>query len=231
MTRGTVKNAFGVGMTLTNDVPASVNGPSVGYVATQGGVENISYIETMNFQNPRYANRFNNQVTTASLWDKEWLASAINQDDAFDLEIAAGGYYPQVKMSEEMEGKQPLVHLPDQFKPSAPKIISTAVLEQENDRALVQFGLENRSNLEIKEFNIAVMNMKSNQRTYDPDAVKAEVKEQGIKEDGTYYVNVEMTEPVFFRSKYYVYSLRAGLAQNESTDAWYEDSDLSLIHI
>lgn len=225
VTRGTVKNAFGVGMTLTNDVPASVNGPSVGYVATQGGVGNISYIETMNFQNPRYANRFNNQVTTASLWDKEWLASAINQDDAFDLEIAAGGYYPQVKMSEEMEGKQPLVHLPDQFKPSAPKIISTAVLEQENDRALVQFGLENRSNLEIKEFNIAVMNMKSNQRTYEPDAVKAEVKEQGIKEDGTYYVNVEMTEPVFFRSKYYVYSLRAGLAQNESTDAWYEDSD------
>ncbi|MDO4268800.1 MAG: hypothetical protein Q4C73_10035, partial [Eubacteriales bacterium] len=225
VTRGTVKNAFGVGMTLTNDVPASVNGPAVGYVGSLGGVENISYIETMSFQNPGYANQYHNQVTTASLWDRDWLASAINQDSAFDLETAAGGFYPQVIMSDDMKGKQPLLPLPDQFRPSVPKVVSAAVLEQEDDRALVQFGLENRSSLEIKEFNIAVMNMKSSVKTYDPDAVKAEVKEQGRRDDGTWYVNVEMTEPVSFRSKYYVYSLRAGLAQNDSTDAWYEDSE------
>ncbi len=225
--RGTIKNAFGVGQTLINGQISPNYGPAVGDV--EGQVGNVSYILPAKASANGYKNPHNTQVPAASLNDSQWVEAAVNGDGAFDLEVISSGYYPQVYMPEVMKGRQPLLPLPEAERFQPPRITSSSVLEQKEDRALVQFELENRSRMEIRDMNFAVVNAdkisSTESRYYIEYAAAANIKEQGQKEDGTYYVNVEVTDPQYFRSFYYVISVTAGLYGNQQMNNVYVQRD------
>lgn len=216
--RGEVRYAFGVGMTLANGVPPVKQGPAVGSVSvSQSLIEQINYIETMSFEGKRYSNIYNNQALASSLWKKEWMDQALHNEGAFLTAMAEDGYYPQLDMPQIMAGKQPLMRLPDQYPASAPAILAAQVTEQTDTTAEVLFTLENRNRLEIKGMEIKVMDVVGEVRTYSEGA-SAQITGQGLNEDGTYYVTARLSDPVRYRSRYYVDSFTVGVAGNESTN-------------
>jgi hypothetical protein len=222
--KGTVKNGFSVGMTLANGLPQETYGPAVGYTEDKedGDFTNIFYLPTQTFSNPGYMNRYNTKITSVSLWDTAWMESAINADSAFQTEMAELGYYPQLHMPAVMDGRQPLVNLPSQYRPSQPKIISSTVIEQNEDSARVRILFENRSSLEIKSLTLAKMDLVSDVRSYVSGVADTAIEEgQGLDENGNWVVTVLVTNPTVYRSQYFVYSYVAGLSGNEASDIVY----------
>lgn len=218
-----LKNVFSVGMTMQNGVPSDKTGPAVGFVGSANHVRNISYVETRSFSEKHYKNNYNNRVTAASLWDQEWMDTAVNEDGQFITDMVLDGLYPQVKMPSCMDGKQPVVSLPSRQSASV-KMIANEVREQAEDYALVRFYFENRNRLEIKAVEMAVMNMESGVRTYLAPAAQTEIIGQGTDEAGMYYADVRIFQPEHFRSKYYVNKFTAGIAGNDSTNFDVEEN-------
>ena len=220
---GELANVFSVGMTMQNGVPSDKTGPAVGFVGSSNHVKNISYVETKSFSEKHYKNNYNNRVTAASLWDQEWMDTAVNEDGQFITDMVLDGLYPQVKMPSCMDGKQPVVSLPSRQSASV-KMISNEVREQAEDYALVRFYFENRNRMEIKAVEMAVMNMESGVRTYLAPAAQTEIVGQGTDEEGVYYADVRIFQPEHFRSKYYVNKFTAGIAGNDSTNFDVEEN-------
>ena len=93
-----------------------------------------------------------------SLWNREWMESAINEDGAFKPEMAEEGFYPQLIMPSCMEGKQPVGLLPERQAASI-KLLSNQILDQQEESALVRFYFENKSHFQIKSLELAVMDL------------------------------------------------------------------------
>lgn len=222
-TTGQVKNIFGVGMILENGVPSATLGPALGNGSNASSLNqasNISYVDTYtpDAEHPvgsYYKNSFNNRATAMSLWNREWMESAINEDGAFKPEMAEEGFYPQLIMPSCMEGKQPVGLLPERQAASI-KLLSNQILDQQEESALVRFYFENKSHFQIKSLELAVMDLVSGSRTYTAPAARTEIIDQGIDDMGRYYADVKVDEPVFFRSKYYVNKITAGLSGNDT---------------
>lgn len=217
MANGDLENVFSVGMTLQNGVPSDKTGPAVGSVGSENNVKNISYVETKSFSEKHYKNSYNNRVSNMSLWDQEWMDTAVNEDGRFLTAMVLDGLYPQLQMPPCMDGKQPVVSLPSRQSASI-KLISNEVREQAEDYALVRFFFDNRNRLEVKAVEMAVMNMESGVRTYLAPAAQTEIVGQGTDEAGLYYADVRIHQPEHFRSKYYVNKFTAGIAGNDSTN-------------
>ena len=217
------KNGFSVGMTMQGGVPSIKTGPAVGYSASPDNVKNVSYVETKAFVESHYANSYNNRVSTLSLWDQEWMDGAINEEGRFATDMVSDGLYPQLKMPSCMDGKQPVVQLPSRQSASV-KLLSNQVMEQTEDYAVVRFYFENRNRMEIKALELAVMNLESGVRTYLAPAAKTEILAQGEDEEGLYYADVKITEPLHFRSRYYVNKFTAGVVGNDNTNFDVEEN-------
>ncbi|MDO4438751.1 MAG: hypothetical protein Q4B86_04815 [Eubacteriales bacterium] len=224
---GSVKNALGVGVTLSNGQAPVKYGPAVG-VAVEGGTgfSNISYVETRdNLNASRYNNTYNNRVSVNSLHDKVWVDNAINSTSAFKTEMIDAGYYPQLKMPKEMDNKQPQMRLPERTLPAAPEVVSTSVISNENNKAVIKIGFINRSYLDINKLKLSVLdNSKTdgikNFRKIDSDIA---IISQGIEEDGVYYVTAEVKSVELYRSQYFIDSFSAGLKGYEDTYKEYDN--------
>lgn len=218
-----VRNAFSVGMVMQGGVPSAATGPAVGYTSSVDLVKNVSYVETKTFSDSHYANTYNNQVTTMSLWDQEWMESAVNEDGRFRTDMVSDGLYPQLQMPACMDGRQPMVQLPSRDSKSI-KLLSHRVMEQTEDHAMVRFYFENRNRLEVKGLELAIMDLKTGVRTYVSPAAQTEIQAQGVDEEGLYYADVKVSHPQYFRSRYYVNKFTAGLSGNDNTNFDVEET-------
>ena len=101
-------------------------------VANTQMIENIFY-----FADIVYNNTNNQKSTLLALWDNNFQNSVLNSENSFNVdELISNGYYPQINMPSCMP-IQPYIELPKVEDKDLPDILSSEVIENQNESAKV----------------------------------------------------------------------------------------------
>lgn len=123
------------------------------------------------------------------LWDYAWYNTNINKKQGFNVyDLVTSGYYPQVKMSEIMAGKQPFINLPE-YTMIEQDLVFSYVENQTFTDAIVVLTLNNPQNYITDVVEI--------------DGLKTEVLNQ-YWDGNNYRVRVRVSNPTKYFSKYSV---------------------------
>lgn len=210
---GVVRNSFSVGEirntvwradgTRSSTEISATCGPAIGTIAKNNpDIQNTfffttekSKVFTRDFPNHKKETDF------TILQDPEFYNVTVNQGQKFDMEDLRLGYYPRVKMSEEMKGKQRPEPLPDVAKDTI-QLLSTDVLEAHDDYAIAVMKFNNQVEQTINSVQVEGLNVEI---LTDPEHT------QGTSEDGKeYQVYVKLTPSTRYRDRYPVTSFTYG---------------------
>ena len=152
-----VKNSYSVGAGENRDVSHDVN---IYYDYKQ---ENVYYVA-----NDIYANsQFTTKISELTLRSKSFQNATINTSDMFEVDsLLELGYYPQVKMDDCMPAQE-YVALPEVENDDLADIISTTVIENSDDEAIVDVNVYNPNqetiaNIDIKNVETEIISQKNN---------------------------------------------------------------------
>lgn len=152
-----VKNSYSVGAGENRDVNHDVN------VYNNNAQENVYYVA-----NDIYANsQFTTKISELTLRSKSFQNATINTSDMFEVDsLLELGYYPQVKMDDCMPAQE-YVALPEVENDDLADIISTTVIENSDDEAIVDVNVYNPNqetiaNIDIKNVETEIISQKNN---------------------------------------------------------------------
>ncbi len=189
---GKITNSYVTGVVNTSKL---TNGPAV--YATLG---NFSSSKLYYLSDYTYTNDYHQRVNATALNDVTFQKSLL--DGAFTVdEMVVLGYYPQVIYSSNKMPKQIYLKLPEVVEDNLVDIISSEIVEQTNDSAVVEFNVSNPEGEEIIEIVIADLDV--------------EILEQSYA-DGKSKVKVNLTNPVNYVSKYQIRSIKSKFLDYES---------------
>lgn len=201
---GTVKNSFTTGHALFQGRPFETYGPAVGGSSGKMVNENVRYVQLTKYAGTYYKNNFQFEAEMQALADQSWYDYSINLDGHFQTDMVPAGYYPRLDMPECIVSAQPMIKLPTLVQPQAPTLVSANVVEQlENGTYLAEFSFINPQNMRIDSLQLS--NRSGNYPNYMfTKAMTCTVKSQSMDQDGVYRVRAVLSDPLIFRSKYYV---------------------------
>lgn len=201
---GTVKNSFTTGHALLQGRPFETYGPAVGGSSGKMVNENVRYVQLTKYAGTYYKNNFQFEAELQALADQSWYDYSINLDGHFQTDMVPAGYYPRLDMPECIVSAQPMIKLPTLVQPQAPTLVSANVVEQlEDGTYLAEFSFINPQNMRIDSLQLS--NRSGNYPNYMfTKAMTCTVKSQSMDQDGVYRVRAVLSDPLIFRSKYYV---------------------------
>lgn len=180
-------------------------GPTVGQVNEAYQLKNIYYFSNIVFQN-----NYNTKSTELALYDRNFQNQILNSDTQFDVDnLVEKGYYPHVIMPSYMPA-QKYVALPEVNNEDLPDILSTEVLEQNNEKVKVKMTVNNPSGETIISIKIKDINCDILSQEY-----------QGGRSE----VIVELNQPVRYISSYYVLSIMTKGAYNLSYTRNFKENE------
>ena len=198
---GTINNVYS---TKIGDL---ISGPNVGYISG-GTVYNAYYfsdqvmdksIETFSSKLALYETEFQNQV--------------LNSQNSFDIEnTVKKGYFPHIVMPENMPA-QPYINLPEVQDKDLVDILSTKVIENNNDSVKVEFSINNIAGEDIQ--NIVIKNIKTTILSQEYN-------------DGKTKVIALLSEPTMYVSNYSVLSITSKGAYNIPYTREFEDGERNI---
>ena len=198
---GSVNNVYSIS---SGDL---VKGPNVGILS--GGIVTNSYY----FSDEVIKNSTETMSTKLALYDTEFQNQLLNSKNAFDIENTVNnGYFPHVIMSDCMS-TQPFINLPEVQDKDLVDILSTTVLENNNDNVKVEFSVNNPSgediqNIEIKNMTTTILNQEYN--------------------EGKTKVTALLSNPVMYVSNYSVLSITSKGAYNIPYTREFEDGERNI---
>ncbi len=178
----TVENVYSVGEGNTTNINF---GPTIARNSSRS-------LNAYYFADRVYNNIYNLKVTKLALIDSNFQSKILNSDDKFNIDdLIKNGYYPQLKMPEMMPNQE-YIKLPEISDKDLPDILSTEVIEENNDKLKVKFIVNNISGESIT--NITIQNLNCTILSQEYRDEKSEVI-------------VELSNPVKFVSSYSVMSI------------------------
>ena len=199
---GQARNIYSVGYGTKDE---AINGPTIYNVANTQMIENIFYFTDIVFNNTN-----NQKSTLLALWDNNFQNSVLNSENSFNVdELISNGYYPQINMPSCMP-VQPYIELPKVEDKDLPDILSSEVIENQNESAKVKIIVNNPSAETIT--NIKVKN------------INCTIERQEYK-DGKTDVIVKLDNPILFISKYSVMQITTKGAYGSSYNRYFEDNE------
>lgn len=193
-TRGTVRNSFFVGdlyyFTYEDNKQSpyqilNLGGTTVGSRSKDGRCTDLYHVS---LQDASYPSDLGEKTQVQRLWDAVWYEKVFQSPDAFEIESQlASGYYPKVKMSDSMSGKQENIALPAAPGADTPEYVSSKVVSQTNKEAELLLYFRSNNLQKITQVGI--------------NGLTTEVLDQGV-ESGMYVVRLRVSDPLTFNSKY-----------------------------
>lgn len=142
---GTIRNVYSVGAGENRNTNYDVNGNN-----SFGIIENSYYVADQVFNNSKTSTK----VSSLTLQDKEFQHQVINDQDMFEIDsLLELGYYPQVKMDDCMPAQE-YIPLPEVENENLADIISTTVVEETDDSAILDVKIYNPNQEEVKNIDI-----------------------------------------------------------------------------
>ena len=147
--RGTVNNVYSVNI---NEISNVKRGPNV--YSNSGSVSNSYYM---------YDNTFSNSTDTktskVALYDNNFQNQILNSENKFIINnLLENNYFPQLDMPECMPAQQ-YINLPVIQDEDLADLISFKEIEKTNDTAIIEANVYNPAGEEIKEIQIANLNV------------------------------------------------------------------------
>lgn len=176
-------NTYSVGI---GNIEEFTKGPNTMATSTTR-VQNCYY-----FADKVFKNSASRKTSPLALWDINFQNQAINVDGTFNVaELVGQGYYPHVNMPAVMP-RQEYIELPEVTDEDLADLLSMEIKEQNDEEATVIFYIHNPSGESIKEIKVENLTSSIISQVYDEGVSKVEVK---------------LTEPKKYVSKYNVQSI------------------------
>lgn len=142
---GKISNVYSVGAGDNRNTSYDVNGNDKNKV-----LENSYYVADQVFNNSKTSTK----ISTLTLKDKDFQHQVINSQDMFEIDsLLELGYYPQVKMDDCMPAQE-YIPLPEVENENLADIISTTVVEETDDSAILDVKIYNPNQEEVKNIDI-----------------------------------------------------------------------------
>lgn len=201
--RGTVQNVIARGDRYAYSINAETNvqsklEPFYGgggiTVGTHGGSwseKNVYYISPTSTEYKSYTSQV--KADDSDLWNLSIMNDLLNGEGQFNVEEdIQAGYYPKVRMEDNMMEQQPSITLPGTVGTSVPEAL---------DAVLVESGVDEQGNDYVIS-NIRFINSRKRQITaITIDGLDCQIIGYPDSESG-YAVQVKLTNPQSFRSEY-----------------------------
>ncbi len=179
-------------------------GPNT-YYSDNKLIKNSYYFNDKIFQSP-----YNQKTTKLALWDTNFQNEILNSENAFDVDnLVEKGFYPQIDMPECMP-KQKYIELPEVEDKDLPDILSTKVLENNNNIAKVQFIINNPSGETITNIKIKNLECKIESQEYS---------------EGKSKVIAILNNPIICVSEYSVMSISTKGAYNQEYTRKFKEKE------
>ena len=179
-------------------------GPNT-YYSSNKLIKNSYYFNDKIFQSP-----YNQKTTKLALWDTNFQNEILNSENAFDVDnLVEKGFYPQIDMPECMP-KQKYIELPEVEDKDLPDILSTKVLENNNNIAKVQFIINNPSGETITNIKIKNLECKIESQEYS---------------EGKSKVIAILNNPIICVSEYSVMSISTKGAYNQEYTRKFKEKE------
>ncbi len=196
-----LENVYSVG--LGNAYNLSV-GPNI-WRSDNKLIKNSYYFNDEIFTSP-----YNQKTTKLALWDTNFQNEILNSENAFDVDnLVKKGFYPQIDMPECMP-KQKYIELPEVEDRDLPDILSTKVLENNNNMAKVQFIINNPSGETITNIKIKNLECKIESQEYN---------------EGKSKVIAILNNPIICVSEYSVMSISTKGAYNQEYTRKFKEKE------
>lgn len=142
---GLIRNVYSVGAGENRNTNYDVNGNNPSKI-----IENSYYVADQVFNNSKTSIK----VSALTLQDKEFQHQVINNQNMFEIDsLLELGYYPQVKMDDCMP-EQEYISLPEVENRNLADIISTTIVEETDDSAILDVKIYNPNQEEVKNIDI-----------------------------------------------------------------------------
>ena len=210
---GKVFNAYGIGESFyreehNNETKNIAVGPAVG--TFDGRSSNVYY---WNETDTDYTNTKQKRIGLESLYDYGWQAELLgSQFNTSNVEV---GYYPHVKLSDELPS-QPNLPLPERASANLVEFVSAEVVEYVDNKqaAIVNFRFSNTQNAQIQEINIKELTTE-----IDKDSIHSA--------DGFTNLQAKVYNPTRFCSTYEIDSVKCYLKGERTVD--FEPNPILLV--
>lgn len=205
---GKLYNLLSVETTDTND-NLTTQDPNFGRKSASMTGTNVYFASKKS-----YNASISSRISYLSLYDKNFMEDLFNSEDAFKVsEFVSLGYYPQLKLNNCMP-KQDWLKMPELEDSDLIDVTSVEEISNDGDSAVVKINLNNPTAETIESFGIQDINT-------------TEILEQ-VNEGGKSSVTVKLSNPMSYKSVYYLRVIKARGASGHSYDIDFGAKDRAL---
>ena len=188
----------------------NIRGPNIN--SNAGRINNSYY-----FYNSVYTSSYDISSSNLALYDNEFQKQTLNLDDKFIIEEnIKNGYFPTLKMPNVMPNQEYL-KLPNIEDEDLPEIISSSIIESDNNTAKIELNIHNPTGESINSIKI--------------EYLTTEIESQNF-EDGKSKVIINIKNPEIFVSKYNILEFETkGAYGNTYKRQYQEDEKIILVDL
>ena len=198
---GTINNVYSI------KIGDLISGPNVGHI--NGGTVNNAYY----FSDQVMDNSTETFSSKLALYEIEFQNQVLNSQNRFDIEnTVTKGYFPHILMPDSMPA-QPYINLPEVKDKDLVDILSTKVIENNNDSVKVEFSINNIAGEDIQ--SIVIKNIKTTILSQEYN-------------DGKTKVIALLSEPTMYVSNYSVLSITSKGAYNIPYTREFEEGERNI---
>ena len=200
---GTVKNMYSVKVNEQISNRTQILGPNIR--SSSGKVENSYY-----FYNEVFKSSYDISLSNLALYDNEFQSQTLNSEDKFIIEEnIKNGFFPSLKMPECMP-MQEYLELPNIKDEDLPEIISSNVIEQDNNSAKIELNMHNPTGEALNKIKI--------------EYLTAEIESQEFKE-GKSKIIINVKNPERYVSRYNIIEFETKGAYGNTYTKKYEENE------
>ena len=198
---GTVNNVYSI------KIGDLISGPNIG--AIDGGAINNAYY----FSNQVLEDSTEILSSKLALYETEFQNQVLNSQNSFDVDnTVAKGYFPHIIMPDIMPA-QPYINLPEVQDKDLVDILSTKVIENNNENVKVEFSINNLAGEDIQ--SIEIKNIKTTILSQEYN-------------DGKTKVIALLSNPTMYVSNYSVLSITSKGAYNIPYTRNFEEGERNI---
>lgn len=182
-----------LGNSYSVEMPGKENTNIITQDPNIGKVFGLRYSKLYYVSDKTYGGKYSDKVSKMALYDKTFQNQTLNKYDGFEVDSFVNlGYFPQVKLNDCMP-KQEWIELPQITDSDLIDITSVEEVENNADNATIILHINNPSAEKINKVTITDIN-------------KVEILNQ-TDSFGKTLLTVKLSEPMAYKSKYYIDTL------------------------
>ena len=167
--KGKIENVYSVNINGVQKERMEVQGPNI--YSNNGIIENSYY-----FYDETFEKSYDTNTSKLALYDTNFQNQVLNGDGKFEIEeTVKNGYFPTLKMPDVMPAQE-YIKLPEIKNEDLPDVISSSIIEKNNNEAIIEMNVHNPSGETITEIGIQYLETEIESQEYAEGKSKVRVK-------------------------------------------------------